>query len=139
MDWNRLPSNMGLLPSIHAVYLTCLLGDRNAVRDKARKLLQQGQSFEVLGTKDALECLAGDIDVPELLQRAGDSHVKQCAAYFAAGMLYLCDGDRVAASDAFRRAYDTYGFTFFEHDLSQVYLKKLEDDPDWPYGQKQNR
>jgi hypothetical protein len=55
---DRLPSNMGLLPSIHTVYPTCLIGDRNAVRDKARKLPQQGQSFEVLGTKDALECLA---------------------------------------------------------------------------------
>jgi hypothetical protein len=77
--------------------------------------------------------------VPELLQLAGDSHVKQCSACYAAGMLHLCDGDRVAASDAFRRAYDTYRLTCFEQDLLQLYLNRLEDDPDWPYGQKPNR
>lgn len=131
----KLPSEMGLLPSVQALYLTCLLGNRERVCERALELLQQGESFEVLGTKDALECLAGEIDVAELLQRAGDSHVKQCAAHFAAGMLHLCDGKRDEAVGAFQRAVDTNGFTFFEHDLAQVYLKKLTGDPNWPYMQ----
>jgi serine/threonine protein kinase len=123
-----------LLSSIHAIYLTCLLGDRDQVKFKAKELIEKQGSeyFEILGMEDSLNCLAGGIEPSDLMNRAGDSRVKQCTAHFTAAMLHLCDGNRNEAMQSLQTSLDTFAVSFFEHELAEVFLKKLKDDPNWP-------
>jgi tetratricopeptide (TPR) repeat protein len=79
-----------------------------------------------------LDYHCGLMTTDELLQAAGTSPTKLCEAHSLIGLHHLAGGDRVGASEHFRKCAATRAFNYWHYVWSRAFLKRLEDDPAWP-------
>ena len=112
-----------------------LLGENQAAVEACRELREHPGWFPVLLGKQQLQFLnynAGELSAEDLETAAKGSLWDQAQAHYFIGMTKLSDGDRVGASEHFRKAVATRAFFFNTFDLSWAFLARLEKDPTWP-------
>jgi serine/threonine protein kinase/lipoprotein NlpI len=79
-----------------------------------------------------LDYWLGDLPEQDFLKAEGGSRVNRCEAHFYMAVDLLAQGRRTAAREHFQKAVDTGVFGFFEYDWSRLFLKRMEQDPNWP-------
>jgi len=75
---------------------------------------------------------SADLSAEELIRLAANSRADQGVAFFLIGLRRLAEGDRAGAREFFQKVIAWPGFGWGYHDLSWVFLKRLERDPNWP-------
>jgi hypothetical protein len=123
------------LSMLQAQSLWWLLGDKAAAREAGLALYQQQELFGKLtrpGVRHCLDFQAGKCSATELEKSVTGSQWDQCLAHFLIGMSELADGNRPAAARHFQLAVDTKAYFWTSHDLSWLFLKRIEADPTWP-------
>ncbi|HJT32914.1 MAG TPA: protein kinase [Pirellulales bacterium] len=76
--------------------------------------------------------LCGRITTDVLLQAAGDDRVKVSDVHFVVGLSRLSEGDRTAAQGHFRKCVATRVFANWHWPWVRAFLKRMDDDPQWP-------
>lgn len=82
--------------------------------------------------RKALEYGAGKLSAAELLASIGNLRGDLCNAHLSIALTYLADGNRKEAKEHFRRSVATHMYQFFPYSISQIFLKRMEQDPRWP-------
>ena len=68
----------------------------------------------------------------ELLKAEIGSRWNQCEAHFYVALGRLSQGDRIGAREHFQKAFATRVLHFGEYQLSELFLKRTEQEPNWP-------
>jgi predicted Zn-dependent protease len=80
--------------------------------------------------RDLLKFNAGQMEVAELVAKAGESRSNQCEGYFYIGLHKLYERKRAEAKQWFTKSYNTGLFMFGEYMWSRAFLVHI-DDPNW--------
>jgi tetratricopeptide (TPR) repeat protein len=75
--------------------------------------------------------LCGDVQESDFLSTADQFHMK-VEAHTLIALEHLANGDRVAATESFRKSVQTNAFLDFYWAWSFLFLARLEEDPGWP-------
>ena len=120
---------------LEVLTLLRFLGDNPAAQEASKDLRKHPKWFSVLRPKPLLQCLeynAGFLSAIELDNAVKGSLWDECCAHYYIGMTKLGEGDRAAARERFRKAFETRAYLWNVHDLSWVFLARLDADPTWP-------
>jgi len=58
--------------------------------------------------------------------------LNQCESHFYVALDRLAQADRAGAHEHFQKVLYTGKFDFAEYQLSRVFLKRMDRDPNWP-------
>jgi serine/threonine protein kinase len=76
--------------------------------------------------------LCNELSEEELMRRAGNERWDQAIGALRIGLRRLGEGDRRGARECFQKIASWPVFGVWDHDLGWVFLKRMEQDPDWP-------
>jgi hypothetical protein len=79
-----------------------------------------------------LDYWGGTASVEDLLRPEAGSRWSQCETHFYVALERLAQGDRPGAREHFRAAVATRVFYFGEYIWSQLFLERMDKDPNWP-------
>jgi len=79
-----------------------------------------------------LDYCAGSISAEQLLSPETGSRGNQCESHFYVALDRLAQADRAGAHEHFQKVLYTGKFDFAEYQLSRVFLKRMDQDPNWP-------
>jgi serine/threonine protein kinase/tetratricopeptide (TPR) repeat protein len=112
-----------------------LLGKRTDAMAASRELRNHPERFTDLNRERYLRILdycGGVIPAEELLKAETGSRYNQCEAHFWVALDRLSQGDRAGAREHFQKALATGVFATSEYQWSRLFLKRMEQDPNWP-------
>jgi hypothetical protein len=112
-----------------------LLGRREEAVAACRELHDHPDRLADLNREHYLRILdycGRGLSEEELLRAEAGSRWNQCEAHFYVALDRLSQGDRAGAREHFQKAVATGVFTFLEYDWSRSFLKRMEQDPNWP-------
>jgi hypothetical protein len=111
------------------------LGDQPAAIAAGENLHKRQDLFGKLtrpGIKRCLEFQAGTCSAADLVHAVAGSCWDQCLADYLIAMRHLAEGNRPEATKHFQIAVDTKAYFWTFHDLSWLFLARLEGNPNWP-------
>jgi tetratricopeptide (TPR) repeat protein len=112
-----------------------LLGKREEAKAASAELLKQPEQLIELDRHHTLrivEYCAGILPEQEYLQVGAGSRLGHCVDHFFVAFDRLSQGDRAGAREHFRDAVATEVFMFTEYQWARLFLKRMEQDPNWP-------
>ena len=122
----------------HAIFnqaTLLLLGRRREAMDASAKLLKQPERLTGLSREHFLRILdycRGNLPEEEFLRAEIGSRWHQCEAHFYVALDRLAQGDRAGAREHFEKALATGVFEFGAYQWSRLFLKRMDQDPNWP-------
>jgi hypothetical protein len=115
-----------------AIEVLQLMGESHRSRELAREYLQASQGWNLWEwSLFGLEYFAGEKTEEELLTMARPFHSPVCYARYVVGSTHLAQGDRETAKEHFQAVLDTGRIGWASYERSKVYLKRLEENPNW--------
>ncbi len=131
--------NCELYPTGYFVILNqaalLLLGRRTDAMAANRELRNHPEQLTGLNREHYLRILdycGGGLSEEEFLKAEAGSRWNQCEAHFYVALDGLSQGDRTGAREHFQKALATGVFTFLEYEWSRSFLKRMDQDPNWP-------
>ncbi len=112
-----------------------LLGRRSEAMDASAKLRKQPERLTGLSREHFLRILdycRGGLPEEEFLQAETGSRWNQCEAHFYVALDRLAQEDRAGAHEHLQKAIATGVFGSMEYQWSRLFLKRMEQDPNWP-------
>jgi tetratricopeptide (TPR) repeat protein len=112
-----------------------LLGRREEAMANCRELHNHPERLTDLNREHYLRILdycGGGISEEELLKAEAGSRWNQCETYFYVALDRLAQGDRAGAREHFQKAVATRVLFFVEYEFSRLFLKRMDQDPNWP-------
>jgi tetratricopeptide (TPR) repeat protein len=112
-----------------------LLGMREEAMAASRELQKHPERLTDLNRAHYLrirDYCGGVISEEEFLKAEAGSRWSQCEAHFYVALDRLSQGDRAGAREHFQKALATRVFGFIEYQWSRLFLKRMEQDPNWP-------
>jgi tetratricopeptide (TPR) repeat protein len=112
-----------------------LLGKRTDAMAASRGLRNRPERFTDLNRERYLRILdycGGVIPAEEFLKAEAGSRWSQCEAHFWVALDRLSQGDRAGAREHFQKALATGVFATSEYQWSRLFLKRMDQDPNWP-------
>jgi hypothetical protein len=79
-----------------------------------------------------LDFNCGRISADDLLKAAAGVPPPLCEAHFLIGLRCLSEGDRTGAREHFQKCCDTRVFIYWDYMWARAFLKRLEEDSEWP-------
>jgi serine/threonine protein kinase/predicted Zn-dependent protease len=76
--------------------------------------------------------IRGELSEEIYLAKAARSRWQLCYAHTEIGLSRLADGDRLAAREHFSKAIQTRAIWLFEWNWCEMFLSRLQNDPNWP-------
>jgi tetratricopeptide (TPR) repeat protein len=117
---------------VSAVEILQLIGEFDRSRELAREYLEAGKGLDLWEwTVFVLEYLAGDKSEEELRELAHPFHSLVCFSRHLVGSSHRARGDRETAKEHFQAVLDTGRIGWGAYERSKVYLKRLEQNPNW--------
>jgi serine/threonine protein kinase len=112
-----------------------LLGKREEAMAASRELYNHPERLADLNRAHYLRLLnycGGGISADEFLRAEAGSRGNQCEAHLYVALDRLGQGDRAGAREHFQKALATGVFVFGEYQWSRLFLKRMDQDPNWP-------
>jgi len=104
------------------------LGKRTEAKAASRELTGLYREHDLR----ILEYCAGSISAEDFLKAEVESRGNQCEAHFYVALDRLAQGDRAGAREHFEKSLATGVFPFTEYQWSRLFLKRMDQDPNWP-------
>jgi serine/threonine protein kinase len=112
-----------------------LLGMRKDAQDASKEFHNHPEWLIELDrhhTVRIVEYCAGILPEQEYLKVGAGSRLGHCVDHLFVALDRLSQGDRAGARDHFRQSLDAGAFGFTEYQWARVFLKRMEQDPNWP-------
>jgi tetratricopeptide (TPR) repeat protein len=112
-----------------------LLGRRSDAMAACRELHDHRERLTDLNREHYLRILdycGGGVSEEEFLRAEAGSRFNQCEAHFYVALDRLAQRDRAGTREHFQKALATGVFVFLEYQWSRLFLKRMDQDPNWP-------
>jgi tetratricopeptide (TPR) repeat protein len=117
---------------VSAVEILQLMGQSDRSQELAREYLEARKGLDLWEWSFLiLEYLAGYKTEEELLELAHPFHSQVCYARYIVGSSHRARGNREKAKEHFQAVLDTGRIGWGAYERSKVYLKRLEENPNW--------
>jgi len=112
-----------------------LAGMKEEAMHASRELCKHAERLPDLNREHYLRILdycGGGLSEEQLLRAEAGSRFNQCEAHFYVALNRLSERDRTGAREHFEKALATGVFRFMEYRWSRLFLKRMDQDPNWP-------
>ena len=112
-----------------------LLGRREEAMAASGELRKQPERLASLRREHYLRILdycGRALSEEEFLRAEAGSRWNQCESHFYVALDRLSQGDRAGAREHFQKALTTGVFGFGEYQWSRLFIKRMDQDPNWP-------